>query len=130
MEGAVAFAVVGGTATAPMAGYLSKPRPVTPELLALTAPVEPTEVLRFAAPCARGCCQHFDGSDCSLARRTVQLVPMAVRRLPPCAIRAECLWFRQEGRDACLRCPQVVTDDYRPTADLVAAAGPSQQEAP
>ncbi len=44
------FAVVSGSVGAPMAGYLTKTLPVTPDLLSMAGPVEPTEVFRFAAP--------------------------------------------------------------------------------
>ena len=64
MEGAVAFGVVGGTAEEPVVSYLREPLPVTPELLQLARPVRPTEVFRFAAPCAEGGCRHFDGESC------------------------------------------------------------------
>jgi len=52
LEGAVAFGVAGGTAAEPPVSYLKEPLPVTPELLELAEPVEPTEVFHFAAPCA------------------------------------------------------------------------------
>ena len=36
---------------------------ITDELLAMTAPVPPTQVFRFTAPCQEGACSHFDGHD-------------------------------------------------------------------
>jgi hypothetical protein len=124
MQGSVVFGVVGGTVDEPRVGYLRRSLPVTQELLRMTDPAEPTEVLRFAAPCARHQCLHFDGADCSLARRTVQLIAPVVDRLPPCPIRRDCLWFAQEGQSACLRCPQVVTDSYQATDEYRRAATP------
>jgi hypothetical protein len=61
------------------------------------------------ATCEESRCSHFDGTDCRLATRIVQLLPPVVAVLPRCAVRNECRWFAQEGRAACLRCPQVVT---------------------
>src|SRR3712207_5760100 len=65
----VVFGVVGGTVEAPRLAYLKELKPVTDELLAQCSPVTPTEVLRFAAPCAGSGCRHFDGTDCRLAKR-------------------------------------------------------------
>jgi hypothetical protein len=126
MEGAVVFGVVGGTATEPRVGYLTEQLPVTPEVLALTGTVEPTEVFRFGAPCAGGGCQHFDGSECRLATKLVQLAPaVSGPALPACAIRRSCRWWRQEGKAACLRCPLVSTIEYQPSEALRLAADPA-----
>jgi hypothetical protein len=123
-EGAVAFGIVGGTAEEPLVGYLDQPLPVTPELLELAKPVRPTEVFRFAAPCAEGGCQHFDGAACKLGGKLAAL-PAAVDRLPRCRLRPSCRWFHEQGREACLRCPVVVTTHYRPSGELRRAADPA-----
>ena len=115
MEGSVVFGVVGGTAQEPRLSYLEEPQAVTSDLLALADPVEPTKVFRFAAPCAGSGCKHFDGVDCKLAKRTVQMLPAAVTKLPPCRLRPNCRWWRQEGKLACMRCPMVVTRVKNPT---------------
>jgi hypothetical protein len=125
MEGAVAFGVVGGSAEEPLVSYLKEPQPATPKLLALASPVRPTEVFRFAAPCAESGCRHFDGAECSLGRKLVESVEPAVDRLPACRLRPSCRWWAEQGREACLRCPIVVTTHYRPTAELREAADPS-----
>jgi hypothetical protein len=91
-------------------GYLTDAHPVTPDILAASGNVLPTQVLRVAAPCMGSGCKHFDGSQCQLAARVASMLDPVVSRLPPCAIRPTCRWFRQEGRAACLRCPQIVTD--------------------
>ncbi|NCS45084.1 MAG: nitrogen fixation protein, partial [Microcystis aeruginosa BS11-05] len=44
--------------------------------------------------------------------------------LPPCRIRQNCRWWLQEGKAACLRCPQVVTDNYNPSEIFVKVAEP------
>lgn len=102
--------IVLGDSEAPRVAYLEQALPVTPEVLAKTAPVPPNQVLRTAARCAEGACGHFDGSDCTLARRLVAALDPAVDRPPPCAIRPTCRWWRQEGKAACLRCPEVATE--------------------
>jgi hypothetical protein len=43
--------------------------------------------------------------------------------LPACTIRRECRWFRQEGRAACQRCPQIVTGNTEADDRLKEVAG-------
>lgn len=125
MTDSVIFGVISGTAEEPRLAHLVEPRAVTEELLALAAPVKPTEVFRFAAPCANNNCQHFDGSDCRLAKRIVQLLPAVEEILPPCRLRPSCRWWQQEGKAACMRCTQIVTETYHPSELLHQAADPS-----
>ena len=96
----------------PMLQYLSQDLPATSEVLEMSAPLKPTEVFRLAATCAEGKCPHFDGSDCRLATRIVQILPAVVDTLPLCIIRKECRWYSQEGGAACKRCPQITTISY------------------
>jgi|1186.fasta_scaffold329570_2 hypothetical protein len=107
---AVIFGVVTGTAETPRIGYLTKAQPVTEALLALAGQAKPGQVFRAASPCAGGGCKHFDGVDCRLAQRITEFLDPVVSSLPACEIRPTCRWFRQEGKAACLRCPQVVTE--------------------
>lgn len=130
MAKSVLFGVVGGTADHPRVRFLGDLRPVTQEILALTEPVEPTEVFRFGAPCAQSACQHYDGTNCRLAQRVVGLLPIVTTDLPPCRLRSRCLWFKQEGGAACQRCPQVVTLSYAPTERLGVAANPDTPVSP
>jgi hypothetical protein len=117
-EGAQVFGVVGGTADAPAVAYLSAPQPVSDELMQLSRPVRLGEVFRIAAPCACSGCGHYasEGSKCRLVEKVVQRMPVVVDKLPPCAIRPECRWWQQEGKAACVRCPQVVTENFKPIA--------------
>jgi hypothetical protein len=126
-EGARVIGVVGGTADAPEVAYLPAPQPVTDQLLALAGPVAPAEVFRFAAPCARSGCAHFaeKESKCRLVEKTVRWTPIVVEKLPACTIRPNCRWWQQEGRSACLRCPQVVTNNFKPTEEMRKAADPT-----
>jgi hypothetical protein len=110
------FGVLTGSATEGLqVGYLTEPLPATSELLAAAAPAKPTEVFRAAAPCVERGCQHFDGAKCQLATRISTMLDPVVSALPRCAIRPVCRWFRQEGREACLRCPQVITERRDPS---------------
>jgi hypothetical protein len=105
--------------------HLAEPLPVTREVLALARDVRPTEIFRFAAPCAESACAHFDGSNCRLATKIVQHVGEVVDALPPCRIRPTCRWYTQEGRPACLRCPLIFSDTANPSEELAFAADPS-----
>jgi hypothetical protein len=124
MAGSTVFGLVQGTATDPRVAYLDRAVPLTPGILASAAPVAPTEVFRIGAPCAGGCCQHFGEGRCRLATRLVQWLPPVVASAPPCALRPHCMWWRQEGVHACLRCPQIATQMHGASAQLVEAAAP------
>jgi hypothetical protein len=103
--------------------YLREAVATTPELLAAATPAGPTEVFRAAAPCMERGCKHFDGARCQLASRVASMLDPVVSELPRCAIRPACRWFRQEGRAACLRCPQVATEQRNPSELQTAVAG-------
>jgi hypothetical protein len=122
MEEARVLGVVGGTPEAPALAYLNERLGVSEELLASTAPVKPTQVFRFAARCQEKACCHFDGKNCNLATRIVQILPIVAEALPACLIRPECRWYQQEGKAACMRCPQVVTETYNPPEEYQRAA--------
>src|SRR5918998_121483 len=125
MDESVAFGVIDGTAEAPRMVHLTRALPVTDELLALSGPVAPTEVFRFAAPCAGHSCRHFDGEDCRLVKRVVQILPSVASDTPPCTLRPTCRWWQQEGKAACARCPQIVTENYAPSEAMVCASDPN-----
>jgi hypothetical protein len=112
MEQCRVLGVVQRDGPAPILQYLDQYLPATAEVLAMAAPLKPTEVFRLAATCAKHKCPHFDGTDCQLATRIVQILPAVVDILPPCIIRSECRWYSQEGRAACQRCPEITTVNY------------------
>jgi hypothetical protein len=122
MEGSRVLGVIGGTPDAAEVAYLNEFLPVSEEILAMAGPVKPTQVLRFAAPCQEKKCCHFDGKDCGLVTRIVQILPAVTDGLPACLIRATCRWYQQEGKSACFRCPQVVTYVAEPTDQMRMAA--------
>lgn len=112
MDGCRVLGVVQRDGRTPMLEYLGEQLPATEEVLAMAAPLKPTEVFRLAATCAEHKCPHFDGTDCRLASRVVQILPAAVSTLPPCIIRKGCRWYSQEGAAACYRCPEITTVSY------------------
>ena len=76
----------------------------------------PERRFRFAAPCAEGRCGNWTeqgGGQCGLIARIRDHVaasdaaPEPAAALPPCAIRADCRWWRQDGPSACAVCPLV-----------------------
>lgn len=109
-EGARIFGMITGAPDVRRVGYLTEAQPVSEKLLSLAGPAKPTELFRIAAPCAKGGCKHFKDRTCSLAQRIVVGLPAVVNALPACQIRSTCRWFRQEGKEACFRCPQLMTD--------------------
>ncbi len=104
--------------------YLNEEVPVTGELLAQAGPANPNTVFRISAHCEEKRCSHFDGQDCNLAKRIVQILPAVVEALPTCLIRGTCRWYVQEGKSACLRCPQVVTQPLEASPEFERAVTP------
>jgi hypothetical protein len=126
IPGAVAFGVIDHTSSPAEVMYLEEALPVTDELLALAAPLEPREIFRFGAPCQTSRCSHWSGHECNLVNRIVDLVPAASIATPPCTLRASCRWYAQAGRSACLRCVHVVTKDEQPDDAMRTAASPAK----
>lgn len=126
MPNSKVFGVVEGTVEHRRVAYVDRTVPVTSQILILTEPLKPTEIFRFAAPCAQGSCHHFRSSQCQLATRTAHGTEAVVIKIPACAIREDCLWWYQEGKAACLRCPQVITALENPTDEQRRVANPDQ----
>lgn len=124
MPDARVLGVVSITPDGPRVAYVAGTVPATPDLLAEAGELPPTRVMRFASRCEEHRCVHFDGADCRLAQRIVHQLEPVVDALPPCAIRRDCRWYVQEGRAACLRCPQVITKTSSAEPTLTAAALP------
>lgn len=108
----------------PRVAYLAEEVPLTEEVLVQIGPAEPGQVFRIAAHCEEKRCTHFDGHDCRLASRIVRSLPAVVDELPHCLIRSTCRWYTQEGKAACFRCPQVVTQPLDPSPDYERVAAP------
>ncbi len=125
MSGSVIFGIVVGTPEEPHLVHLDRVKPIPPELLTLDTPVKPSEIFRIAATCIETDCHHFDGAKCRLTTRIIAGLPTVTDRLPACAIRATCRWWHQEGAAACLRCQQVVRDNYIASEELIHAIDPS-----
>ena len=118
------FGIVGGTINEPKISYLKESQLSQTLISKVGGRVEPGEVLRIASPCEEKGCQHFDGQNCQLVKRVVEDLPVVTENIPPCAIRRHCKWWNQEGISACLRCPQVVTHNFRPSELMIKVAMP------
>jgi hypothetical protein len=130
MENCRVLGVVQDEGPTPRIVYLNEILPATAEVLALSSPLKPTEVFRLSATCAEHKCPHFDGTDCRLATRIVQMLPAVVDALPPCTIRKDCRWYAQEGGAACRRCPEITTVSYDLSENTREVSGlPVMQEA-
>lgn len=123
MDNCTVLGVVRHEGSTPAIVYLNQILPATSEILAMSAPLRPTEVFRLAAACAEGRCPHFDGMDCRLATRIVNMLPPVVDALPVCMVRKECRWYAQEGGAACLRCPGVTTVSYDLSEEMQEVSG-------
>ena len=121
-DDALVFGVIEGTVESPRIAYLERSQPI--ESITPAIEVKPTEMLRIASPCQEKTCSHFDGTNCRLAAKIVDRLPAVTEALPPCQIRSDCRWWQQEGKSACLRCPQVVTENYYASALLEQVADP------
>jgi hypothetical protein len=124
-EGSVIFGIVLGTPEEPHLLHLDQVKPVPIELLELDAPVKLAEIFRIAGACSEGDCKHYDGSKCRLVERIVDGLPTVTEQIPACAIRSTCRWWHQSGKEACLRCPQIVRDNCLVTTELYQATDPS-----
>lgn len=109
MKGAHVFAVVSGSATEPQVAYLKPDAEISEGLLKEVGPEVAAHAFRFSATCEENRCCHYDGRRCGLGRRISQGLDPVVDSLPVCQIRSTCRWFAENGREVCLRCPQVVT---------------------
>jgi hypothetical protein len=130
MQDLQVLGVVSGSGEDARLAYVNAHVPATDELLALTAPLPPAQVLRLAAKCEEKRCTHFDGTDCKLAARIVASLAPVADKLPPCAIRPTCRWHIQEGAAACFRCPQIVTSAEDRSDVMVAVASGERAPAP
>ena len=109
MHEARIFGVLSGTVDEPRVSYLKQEAVIPAAARPDTGGVNPIEAFRFAARCEEGRCGQYAGGRCSLGQRVVEGLPPVIDALPSCTIRPSCRWHAEQGREACLRCPQVVT---------------------
>ena len=125
-EGAQVFGVVGGEARAPKVLFLKQLLPPSRELKEKLGGTAPEQVFRIAAPCAGAGCGHHNAvsKSCNLVGSLVQHVDQAYDDYAVCGIRSQCVWWAQEGVNACVRCPQIATRNFLPSEQVARAAVP------
>jgi hypothetical protein len=95
------------------------PITLTAEMRASTG-TQPERIFRLADTCIESECRNWQNAQCALigrmhgevARRGVT-VGGHEAKLPRCGIRADCVWWLQEGPQACRVCPHVI---YNPSS--------------
>ncbi len=121
-SGAICPSSSGASADARIIGYINPSGRVAPMVppIAFTDAMRhsvgphPERAFRLAAPCLGEGCVQWAGAQCSLiGRLRSELGPRPAAALPECGIRPACVWFRQDGADACGICPDV---HYNPSA--------------
>ena len=133
MHEARIFGVLSGTVEMPRVAYLKQAAVIPAGALPETGGLDPVEVFRFAARCEEGRCGQYADGRCSLGKRLLDALEPVVDALPPCSIRPTCRWYAEQGRDLCMRCPQVVTriplgDDELSQAALLPGSGPQSPQ--
>ncbi len=92
--------------------HLSPPIPIDERFVeAASRRGQPEARMRFAAPCQREGCAQWTGSTCGVIEQVLATGAHEDQpaRLPRCAIRSACRWYRQEGGTACRACPLILT---------------------
>lgn len=67
---------------------------------------------RFTNKCIESGCTQWNGERCGVADRVLSLLDhLPIKQeLITCAIRPQCRWFLQSGKEACQACPFVITE--------------------
>lgn len=125
MRDSVIVGVVRHTDSSVKVAYLEKPVEFESSEWAKAISVDTGQVFRLAGRCAKSRCLHFSAQSeqCTLVDRIVTYLNPVVEALPPCAVRKRCVWWQQHGKEACNRCPQVVTHTLAPSDADLAAVG-------
>ena len=98
-------------------GTIAPPIALTDAMRASLGP-QPERVFRLAGRCLSAGCNQWSGTECGLIGRmradpgVRQAATDAASPLPQCGIRADCVWWRQDGPEACRVCLHVV---YNPS---------------
>jgi hypothetical protein len=114
MPGAEIIGVIGPDG---LVRNIPTPIPLTDEMRESAGP-RPERIFRLAGPCMERKCVNWQNQACALIDRMreqadrLQLTSEIADKLPRCAIRPTCVWWRQSGPKACQVCPQV---SYNPS---------------
>lgn len=131
-QGGKLFGVVGGDLARPKVLFLKQVMVPDKALEEKLGDVHPDKVFRVAAPCAGGSCSHHNAQTraCNLVSNIVEQLDPVVDNYATCGIRANCLWWAQEGVQACVRCPQVATLSQASSQRYIRAVTPESGRRP
>lgn len=103
--------IIGFVGAGGRVANIPTPIPLT-EAMRAQIPQRPEAVFRLASPCVQGGCHNWDGR-CTLIGRMADRLDAsgqagpAAHSVQPCAIRPDCVWWRQSGPKACHTCTHV-----------------------
>ena len=109
--------IIGFIAADGVVANIPTPIPLTDEMRQSIGP-QPERIFRLAGPCIQSKCSNWENQACALIGRMReevdrrQLATDPGGKLPRCAIRSTCVWWRQTGPEACRVCPHVI---YNPS---------------
>ncbi len=105
--------IIGFIGTDGVVAKIAPPIPLTEEMRESIGP-QPERKFRLAGACVQSKCANWQNQACALIGRMREEVDRLQRptgpagKLPPCAIRSACVWWRQTGPEACRVCPYVI----------------------
>ena len=109
--------IIGFIGTDGVVANIAPPIPLTEQIRDSIGP-QPEGKFRLAGRCMESKCANWEDQACALIGRMrqqvdrLQLAAEPADKLPRCAIRSACVWWRQSGREACRVCPHVI---YNPS---------------
>jgi hypothetical protein len=106
---AVAFDPVDHADGVPLVGFFEKAVPRHRRIAGAYEATPSNRGLQVCSSLRRAKSAHGNGAECTLVNRIVQVLPAVVSSSPAYRLRGECRGFSRHGRNACTRCPQVVT---------------------
>jgi hypothetical protein len=67
---------------------------------------------RFVGKCHESGCRQWTKKGCGVALRALEFLDQLREEdvLPPCSIRNNCRWYKQEGAQLCRICPYIITE--------------------
>jgi hypothetical protein len=110
--------IIGFVGTDGVVGSIVPPIPLTDEMRDAIGP-QPERKFRLAGQCVEAKCANWQNQSCALIGRLRQELDSRLPEADPadklqrCAIRSACVWWRQNGPEACRVCPLVI---YNPSA--------------
>jgi hypothetical protein len=109
--------IIGFIGADGVVGSIAPPIPLTDEMRGALA-ARPERKFRLAGQCVEAKCGNWEHQSCALIGRMRQQIDRLLPEAEPtdtlqrCAIRSACVWWRQDGPQACRVCSFVI---YNPS---------------